>query len=508
MSGSTNKKQKIKTVDEVKLTEELTKSELNHLMVAALKHRSVRDALLAGPKSETEKHLRYRYEDMYGVLYYAIHKCESTPDDEGHVDDVLAIYYERAEEVEDYTDENGTELGENINDMIAGGGISASVALKQAERLLVRMVSIEAVKPGDPMTVAYLREAIEKIEAVTHRHKPLRSMAERVPEIEAQVENDRGKELVGLKTGVAKWDEMLSGLYGFGVLGGRAGSGKTSKCVELVSGVLTFNDENDACVVYLSADMSTREIQRHFLCYLANMSSVRYQKGTPAVLPHLEGSKSPHHQTKYVKGTKFDKLDHAKLTKAINTFSGYGKDLFVVGNDEGHRITADMMMRSAEQARKQTGRAKCLLVVDYLQLVATPDGMGELQADEHKVAEIMRVVSGGAAHVLAISETRKPDRQQEWGTDVADLKGAARLGYAPDWVAMIKEMTLKEAAAHYVAEDGELESKLVALERHTDETMQRAPRLMAVVKARGSRSRGKWAEEFFFRTGRFSPLTS
>jgi hypothetical protein len=85
--------------------------------------------------------------------------------------------------------------------------------------------------------------------------------------------------------------------------------------------------------------------------------------------------------------------------------------------------------------KTQSGAARALVVIDYLQVIPIPDSgqrSSELYADKYQVRVAQDILAGmrqaessllGDA-LIAISETRKPATgRKHWGEDLADLMG-------------------------------------------------------------------------------------
>lgn len=323
---------------------------------------------------------------------------------------------------------------------------------------------------------------------------------------DTRIEAYWGRDLMGLTTGVAELDRRTDGLRGLTLFGAKPGSGKTTKALELALGVARHDEENDAAVVIVSADMPRETLYARMLCNLGGVEYARLAKGSPVSEKRAKGWK--HHS----------KADVKKIKAARAALDDLQDRLFLYGSDNGQPITAANLKNYVTEAKKQAKRSRAFLVVDYLQLLAVPDGMDEMAADRHRVAELQRVIEAGrrqgddAAAVLAISEMRKPvgeRKGKDWGTGIEDLMGTARLGYAADAALLCRAMTAAEMAAYYPGlggPKGKPDEEVADKKRAELAGQGIAPVMFALAKGRDGTRRGKWGEAFHYNVSRFEFL--
>lgn len=315
-----------------------------------------------------------------------------------------------------------------------------------------------------------------------------------------------GRQILGLRSGIAELDGRTDGLRGLTLFGAKPGSGKTTKSIEIALGIARHVEENDAAVVLVSADMPRETLYARMLCNLGGIEYARLAKGSPPGEKRKKGWK--HHSS----------ADAQKILAARSALDKLQARLFIYGSDNGQPITAASLKGYVAEAKRVTKLSRAFLVVDYLQLLAVPEGMDELAADRHRVAELQRVIDASrkqgddAAAVLAISEMRKPVGERkgaDWGTGIEDLMGTARLGYAADAALLCRAMTPGEMAAYY-ADFGDKKAK--ELEEHAEKTGAKlaeqgiTPVTFALAKGRDGMRRGKWGEEFQYNLSRFKQL--
>ncbi len=315
-----------------------------------------------------------------------------------------------------------------------------------------------------------------------------------------------GRQLLGLRSGIAELDGRTDGLRGLTLFGAKPGSGKTTKSIEIALGIARHVEENDAAVVLVSADMPRETLYARMLCNLGGIEYARLAKGSPQGEKRTKGWK--HHSA----------ADAQKILAARSALDKLQDRLFIYGSDNGQPITAASLKGYVAEAKRVTKLSRAFLVVDYLQLLAVPEGLDELAADRHRVAELQRVIEASrkqgddAAAVLAISEMRKPVGERkgsEWGTGIEDLMGTARLGYAADAALLCRAMTPGEMAAYY-PDFGDKKAK--EIEMHAEKTLAGlsatgiTPVTFALAKGRDGMKRGKWSEEFHYNLSQFKTM--
>jgi len=296
----------------------------------------------------------------------------------------------------------------------------------------------------------------------------------------------RGRELVGLKTGIKSLDERTLGLRGFGALGAGAGVGKTALALNIGIGVCRHHAVNDAAVVFVSLEMPRHELYSRVKCNLADMEWSTLVRGSKGLPP---GSGN------------FSAADAAKLQQAQRRLSEeqIGTRLTILDREQlRDMITADRLAMFLRRAKEKAGASRALLIVDYVQILPVPAEVSrftDLEQDRYRVRVLQDVIrkSKSADHpegdtVLFISETRKPTKSKDpWANGLAELMGSARLGYAVDYALLYRRMTSEEISSHYQA-------------RAKDDLQEKgiAPIMLSLEKGRDGMTRGSWPMEFHF----------
>src|SRR5262245_828336 len=91
-------------------------------------------------------------------------------------------------------------------------------------------------------------------------------------------EQVKGKELLGLKTGLVELDQRLDGLRGLTVLGGVPGSGKTSLCLQIATGLVENWATNKACVLYCALDQHRQDVIALLMSHLGSFTASALKK--------------------------------------------------------------------------------------------------------------------------------------------------------------------------------------------------------------------------------------
>jgi replicative DNA helicase len=127
--------------------------------------------------------------------------------------------------------------------------------------------------------------AIETINAPT-----VRTDGEERQEHERRLEQYRGYELIGLKTGQQKLDDRTCGLRGLIFLAAPPVVGKTALVMAWSIGICRHHTENDAVVVFLSLDMDRWEIFDRIHCNLSGMEWATLKFGSSDLVRAAPGS--------------------------------------------------------------------------------------------------------------------------------------------------------------------------------------------------------------------------
>lgn len=207
------------------------------------------------------------------------------------------------------------------------------------------------------------------------------------------------------------WRLLGGGLPRWTLLSGQPSAGKSSLALQMM---LAAVREPDSAALFLSVDMAPAVVWRRLLC-LATACSWRELVASDRYSPE-EGL--------------------LEATRVV------GRDLAgriaVVGSDH---TPLPRLLHAARAHRRRTGASRLAVVVDYLQaLPLSPEAAraatSDIARDEARV-DAMRAVADSREcdALIVVSEARKPTAgRRTWAEGLADVRGSARIVYAPDAV--------------------------------------------------------------------------
>jgi replicative DNA helicase len=342
--------------------------------------------------------------------------------------------------------------------------------------------------------VARAHDAAERIQGVSSSPPP--SLGLLLPSYRERLEITRGRQLIGLRSGLNILDDRTCGLRGFMVLASAPNVGKSVTTLQIAIGVCRHIEENNAVVVYLSLDMSTDEVLDRLYCHLAGLDWKTFKLGAE------EGGQ----RTGRLSAGQQESVAHAE--QAIQD-SQLDRRLVVVGRESaGTSMTASSILALADRAKTEVDADRVLVVVDYLQLLPLPHEMlkaNELEQDKARVAIVQRIVDAGnrrwgtgACACLVVSEARKPSTsasRNAWGKSLQDLMGSARLGYGADSVILMRPADSDLISRRYEGLDADLA-------RDELQRLGISPLTFELAKARDGMTKGQWCVDFHFRESR------
>jgi len=365
-----------------------------------------------------------------------------------------------------------------------------------------RLTMERTTVPADlQTTIDALKADCDRIAAISVSR--FATFGEEWDEHEQQLAQLRGRDLVGLRTGMAELDRRTLGLRGVFLLAAMPGVGKTTySVVEIGLGVCRHFLDNDAVVLVLSLEMPRQEIYTRLRCSLGGMDWSTLVFGSAPELRQAEAM--------------FSAADQERLEQAQQRREEYqlGQRLVVVDHTQlGENITAARIAVLAQDLKTRAGASRAIIIVDYLQLLPVPEetaDRGDLEQDRYRIRLLQdvnaksRTASNPTGDtVLAISEARKPSSSKEdWGQSLSELMGSARLGYAADGVLLYRTMGLKEMEKYYGTKTKEAAHNKQA--RLVEQGI--SPAMLTLEKGRDGMTRGGWGVEFHFRQSRFVEL--
>lgn len=224
-----------------------------------------------------------------------------------------------------------------------------------------------------------------------------------------ETRRETGNPVMGIKTGIGKLDEITGGLEeGLYLLGAAPGFGKTTLATQ-VAGAVAGEVEP---VVYASFENSSQNLVAKMLCARAGLNSREVRRGyaDPDRLARAAAELAP-------------------VLDRVAVIEGTG------------RLTVAEVRGRALQMMHRTGRDKCLVVIDYLQLwaKASAELRGMVSARERVEAlagQLMELSKRLKSPVLAIVSQNRA--QGDYGANgkgaptLDSLKESGDLEYAAD----------------------------------------------------------------------------
>jgi replicative DNA helicase len=311
---------------------------------------------------------------------------------------------------------------------------------------------------------------------------------------QAGLEVYRGREILGLRTGMPTLDQRTLGLRGMLVLGAKPNVGKTTLALQL--GLNAVRQNADACLHVVSLEMSRRDLAARVHCNLAQLDWTTLMLGNEKSRGQPDGP--------FFTDSQITRLQQAEQWMATN-----GQRVCIDDRDSlGTELTASAILARLNAFKQSCGASRALVVLDYLQLLPIPADKAfqpsDLEADKYRVRVVQDIVRGTRTDanplgdpVLVISEARKPSnatQKQVWGENLADLMGSARIAYAADAVLLYRRLeSEQEAEKVYGPKNIRSESRLAELEQDGI-----APMMLSLAKGRDGMRLGQWPVSFFF----------
>lgn len=278
----------------------------------------------------------------------------------------------------------------------------------------------------------------------------------------------RGREFLGLKTGKRQFDCRTCGLSGVTLLVGGTGSCKTLTAGSLCHGVLSEHTANNACVVFLTLEMTCDNIKGRFFADFSGLDKTKWERGSvPGLfLPDVNSYFTENDQALIEEGRRKqrDPLIGGRLL--IHDASTLGS------------ISAEAIARVVLDFKQATGASRALVVVDYLQKLPVPaDCANDAQAAANYRAQMLldirRLTADGddpsGAAIIAICQKRKDSgaRSEKTVDEFNEsIMGSATTGYDAAAIIVLEKAADKQIMSAYgcagIAEAKRTRSRLFA----------------------------------------------
>ncbi len=333
---------------------------------------------------------------------------------------------------------------------------------------------------GDFIPTDFRREGRARLAELRFDDRTHGTAADDWPVYRARLQRRRGRQLLGVSTGLPSLDVALRGLRGLAFLGGGTGVGKSTLALFVTAHAVRKHP--DLGVLFYSLDMPKTVLFDRMLCLEAGVEygDLIAEASAQGLQQRLDGAEAQ---------LRSQVLPRLRIIERLSLKEG--EILF-------RRIAADL-----NQFFDSAAVSPVLVIVDYFQLLPVPDAIGAgIDADFYRVQALQQVQQWSSTNqdpagfpVLAISEVRKGESgRTEIG--VADLMGTARLGYAAEAVLLLESrgeddggpvapVRLKVAKGR----DGAVRTQIDLLFEHTRSNFREAP------QGRSSKKGGKSRKE-------------
>lgn len=330
--------------------------------------------------------------------------------------------------------------GEPVADPVEAARRLANLFQKRQIAGLIQAVS-DRLHNTDAPAVDLITELEGGISAVQQAIRELRAgqtialpdlFGEVMKQVAARYEATRGgEEAAGLPTGIKGLDKLLGGLQkGIHLMAAEPGQGKTTFALQIARTVAAAGYP----VLFLSFEESLDRLALKALCSAAGLPLARFTNGygKPEELrPAME--------------------EHGPRLANLHLVEGTG------------RLTIGQVKAKALQLMAKTGKNRCLILVDYLQVWANridPETLAETEADR-RIFKDFRFVVGRLAGQLRELAMRldspmivisSQNRTGQGSGSLASLKESGDLEYGADsvWFLRTPEDRVGEGAARAV----------------------------------------------------------
>ena len=294
---------------------------------------------------------------------------------------------------------------------------------------------------GEPQDVnKLLEELISKTKLLEHHQGirlPIIDTTERLQRESDFLKKYRGQQYIGLKVKtIQEFNENFLGLRGLMLLAAAPNVGKTALTIQTALEVLS--EEEDACLAYISLEMSEEQIFRRMLL---NLSGLNFNSFVFGSTNNITSDKKEE--------TFFTKEELEKIKNAENTLKQFGNRLQIIDQSTCPHISARTIVNYVEELKQRTKTSRAIVIIDYLQVWPTNPSIrfsNENETDKWRIGEMKKIRDAmNDDPVIVISEARKPNQNEEgWGSDLSDVMGSARGSYTPDVVMLFSQISPKD----------------------------------------------------------------
>jgi hypothetical protein len=268
---------------------------------------------------------------------------------------------------------------------------------------------------------------------------PIVKIKERIDSHKETLKKYRGKKYLGLRVKtITEFNDNMLGLRKLILLAAAPNVGKTALTIQLAMDVLLT--EPDACLVYVSLEMSAEEIFTRMNLHLSELNFDTYVLGSQ----QAEEGNNYHHF--------FSQEELRKIDSGHKEIEKIGNRLQIIDESSCSNLDANTIINYVENLKRETGCQRAIIVIDYLQVWPIPSTLrltSDTEADKWRIGQIKKIRDAlnqiNQDPVIVISEARKPSPNADtWGSDLSDVMGSARGTYTPDAVLLLSQLSDKE----------------------------------------------------------------
>lgn len=241
----------------------------------------------------------------------------------------------------------------------------------------------------------------------------LKSLTEYVRSLQMK---SNGGDFIGLDTGFDHLNRVFNGLCaGFHVIAAEPGAGKTTFAWQIANKVA---DLAKVPVVYINYEQSKEELREKTLSRLTGVDTRHFRRGKLA----LE-----------------DPVTKQKILAALGQYAiETAPHTTIVEADE--KTTAFEIEMIVQGVLKKANATSCLLVVDYLQLIPLPEGLGKNASNAMdkvtaNVSALRRIARKLNVSVLAISSENRAGYKK---TNLSVFKETGNIEYGADTASILR----------------------------------------------------------------------
>jgi hypothetical protein len=245
--------------------------------------------------------------------------------------------------------------------------------------------------------------AFEKAESIASGRQlaPIINVAQGVPFLQQQLKETLGLAYTGLiQRAIPELDNHTFGFDGLTLITAASGGGKTMFVIQTVLEILNIYD--DICCLFVSADMTA---DRVMLRMLTNRSRLEIRDVKTGKV-----------------GYGWDEEQKVYINKGFAELQKVGPRIQVVDRFSMPNPTRRNIQRAATRLMEETGCERCIIVVDFLELLPIPE---DEKNPDHFIIEEMRTLADNGHIVFAICESGKSETNYARGS-AKNIKGDYR----------------------------------------------------------------------------------